>query len=540
LSKPLKNSVLTITNDKDSTKIVVKTDDKGYYGKIRLKEKTNYEISCENRELYYFDATPVQRTTKGIKNSTVLKQDFCLKSQIIIMTVPIYYDLDKANIRPDAAATIDEKILPLLVKYPKLRMELGSHTDCRSSYDYNIDLSQRRADSAVAYLVRKGIDARRLLAKGYGESQLVNDCKCEGAVKVNCTEEQHQENRRTTIKTLDVNFDPNMKVVDGPDGNNVNVKPIIVKLEKKDANYLVNAAANGLETTTNSLVMAGKDISISLMELKNQMIKGQVKPEQLTGITQADIMANRLKPNATVKLNTLRFGPKDRGNTFTEVTAKIISGGTPFVFGLEALTALNGTLNAEEGEMSFKNVNNSALKGGPIESNATKTNGTTGSGTTAGTGTTTAPAADTVSLADYKRVALVSENGNLYIPSTVNDKESVNWKYDIKGRKILISEDMAIQLLENGAITKKDFDPEGETIKLKNGTKVPSNVLIIASLTIGDVTLENVKATVDSSIEESVMGAMNTTLKKVSAVVKGKTLFMKPKEKRTKPGASEE
>jgi hypothetical protein len=69
---------------------------------------------------------------------------------------------------------------------------------------------------------------------------------------------------------------------------------------------------------------------------------------------------------------------------------------------------------------------------------------------------------------------------------------------------------------------------------------VPSNVLIIASLTIGDVTLENVKATVDSSIEESVMGAMNTTLKKVSAVVKGKTLFMKPKEKRTKPGASEE
>jgi len=543
LSKPLKNSVLTITNDKDSTKIVVKTDDKGYYGKIRLKEKTNYEISCENRELYYFDATPVQRTTKGIKNSTVLKQDFCLKSQIIIMTVPIYYDLDKANIRPDAAATIDEKILPLLVKYPKLRMELGSHTDCRSSYDYNIDLSQRRADSAVAYLVRKGIDARRLLAKGYGESQLVNDCKCEGAVKVNCTEEQHQENRRTTIKTLDVNFDPNMKVVDGPDGNNVNVKPIIVKLEKKDANYLVNAAANGIETTTNSLVMAGKDISISLMELKNQMIKGQVKPEQLTGITQADIMANRLKPNATVKLNTLRFGPKDRGNTFTEVTAKIISGGTPFVFGLEALTALNGTLNAEEGEMSFKNVNNNALKGGPIESNATKTNGatgTTGSGTTAGTGTTTAPAADTVSLADYKRVALVSENGNLYIPSTVNDKESVNWKYDIKGRKILISEDMAIQLLENGAITKKDFDPEGETIKLKNGTKVPSNVLIIASLTIGDVTLENVKATVDSSIEESVMGAMNTTLKKVSAVVKGKTLFMKPKEKRTKPGASEE
>jgi len=529
LSKPLKNSVITITNDKDTSKIVVKTNDKGYYGKIRLKEKTNYEISCDNRELYYFDAMPVQRTTKGIKISTTLKQDFCLKSQIIIMTVPIYYDLDRAEIRKDAAAILDEKILPLLLKYPKLRMELGSHTDCRSSYDYNIDLSQRRADSAVAYLVRKGIDARRLLAKGYGESQLVNDCKCEGAVKVPCLESQHQENRRTTIKTLDVNFDPNVKVVGGPDANNVNSKPIIVKMTKKDANFLVATAANGIESSGPSLVSPGKDISISLTELKALIAKGLVKPEHLVGTTIAEIMSGKLKPNTTVKLSTLRFGPKDRSNTFTDIVVKIMAGNNPFVFGVDALIALNGSLNTEESEMTFKNINTEALKGGPIESNATKGAGTTAT-TAAGASTT---AVDTgVSLLDYKRVALISENNNMYVPTMVNDKENINWKFDVKSRKILISEDMVIQLLESGAITKKDFDTEGETIRLKNGTKLPSNVLIIASLQIGDVVLENVKVTVDSTIEEPVMGGMSTTLKKIAALVKGKFLFMKPKEKK--------
>jgi hypothetical protein len=529
LSKPLKNSVITITNDKDSSKIIVKTDDKGYYGKIKLKEKTNYEINCDNRELYYFDAMPVQRTTKGIKISTTLKQDFCLKSQIIIMTVPIYYDLDRAEIRKDAAAILDEKILPLLLKYPKLRMELGSHTDCRSSYDYNIDLSQRRADSAVAYLVRKGIDARRLLAKGYGESQLVNDCKCEGAVKVNCSETQHQENRRTTIKTLDVNFDPNVKVVGGPDANNVNSKPIIVKMTKKDANFLVASAANGIESTGPSLVSPGKDISIGLTELKALIGKGVIKPEHLVGTTIAEIMAGKLKPNATVKLSTLRFGAKDRSYTFTDIVVKIAALANPFVFGVDALTALNGSLNAEESEMTFKNINTEALKGGPIESNSTKAAGSTG-GTTAGG---VVAAVDTgVSLVDFKRVALISENNNMYVPTMVNDKENVNWKFDVKSRKVLITEDMVIQLLESGAITKKDFDTEGETIKLKNGTKLPSNVLIIASIQIGEVVLENVKVTVDSTIEEPVMGGMSTTLKKIAAFVKGKFLFMKPKEKK--------
>lgn len=109
----------------------------------------------------------------------------------------IYYDLDKDNIRQDAAKELDI-LVDVLKLNPTVKIELGSHTDSRQTDAYNLDLSTRRAKSAVAYIVSKGIDARRLEAKGYGETQLVNGC----ADGVACTEEQHQANRRTEVKIM--------------------------------------------------------------------------------------------------------------------------------------------------------------------------------------------------------------------------------------------------------------------------------------------------------------------------------------------------
>ena len=536
-SKPLANSVITFTNDKDTTKIVVKTDANGYYGKVRLKEKTNYEMSCTNRELYYFDAELVQRTTRGIKISTTLKQDFCLYSQIIEEVVPIFYDLDRAEIRSDAAKVLDERILPLLVKYPKLRLELGSHTDCRSSYDYNMGLSQRRADSAVAYLVRKGIDARRLVAQGYGESQLVNDCKCEGAVKVDCPENKHQENRRTTIRTLDVNFDPRVAAVNSKDANNVNVKPIIVKLGKKNDAYIVAAAGNDIAATGTAIVAPGADLTISVLELKNLIAKGVVKQTDLTGVTMADIAGGRVKPTATVKLNTLRVGPKDVSYTMTNVTMKIAAINNPYSFGYDALKANNGTVNTEEGEITFKNVNTEALKDGPIKSTipgtGTTGTGTTGAGTKPGSGTapTSTPAnADTASMADYSQVSLISQGGALFVPTMVNDKENVNWLFNPTGRKIEISEDMFKQLLDAKVVSKKDFE-DGESIKLADGTKLPSNTFV-ASIQIGDFVIQGAKIVISSKVTEPTIGALNTQMKKINATVKGNVLYYKDKTKK--------
>lgn len=108
----------------------------------------------------------------------------------------IYFDLDKSNIRPDAAVEL-AKILDVLEQYPTMELDIRSHTDCRQTAKYNLSLSDRRAKSTVAWLIKQGISPKRLTGKGYGESQLVNDCACEPTNKSECTEEQHQANRRS-------------------------------------------------------------------------------------------------------------------------------------------------------------------------------------------------------------------------------------------------------------------------------------------------------------------------------------------------------
>ncbi len=108
----------------------------------------------------------------------------------------IYFDLDKSFIRKDAAFEL-AKVLAVMQEYPKMKIDVRSHTDCRQTAQYNEALSDRRAKSTMAWLVKNGIEATRLTAKGYGESQLVNDCGCEPTNQSNCTEEQHQANRRS-------------------------------------------------------------------------------------------------------------------------------------------------------------------------------------------------------------------------------------------------------------------------------------------------------------------------------------------------------
>ena len=104
----------------------------------------------------------------------------------------IYFDLDKWNIRPDAAIDI-AKILDVLQQYPTMKIDIRSHTDSRASFQYNEKLSDRRAKSTRDWLITNGISPDRLTAKGYGETQLVNKC----ADGVQCTEAEHQLNRRS-------------------------------------------------------------------------------------------------------------------------------------------------------------------------------------------------------------------------------------------------------------------------------------------------------------------------------------------------------
>ncbi|MCL6294562.1 OmpA family protein [Jejuia spongiicola] len=111
--------------------------------------------------------------------------------------LPIFYELASARITPASKKIIDETLLPLLKSKP-VSIELMSHTDSRGNDDYNMSLSQQRANSVVNYLVSKGISRSRLTARGYGETRLVNRC----SNGVECAESEHQKNRRTEFRVL--------------------------------------------------------------------------------------------------------------------------------------------------------------------------------------------------------------------------------------------------------------------------------------------------------------------------------------------------
>jgi outer membrane protein OmpA-like peptidoglycan-associated protein len=113
----------------------------------------------------------------------------------------IYFDFNKTKITPKAKYELD-KVVKTLNNNPTVEIELGSHTDCRSSKSYNMNLSQKRAKASATYIKARINNPKRVTAKGYGESQLVNNCECEDDVISTCTETEHQENRRTEFRII--------------------------------------------------------------------------------------------------------------------------------------------------------------------------------------------------------------------------------------------------------------------------------------------------------------------------------------------------
>ncbi len=194
--KPIAGVQVTLENAKDKTKQTVITgEDGGYEFEVKpdtennlVAQKDNYATNKETIKQVDNNPNKLQSVQKMYAEGDVIK----LKN--------IYYDRDKYYIRPDAAKELASVILPVLQKYPTMRIEIRSHTDARSSADYNLVLSEKRAKAVVDFLVENGIATSRLRAKGLGESEPINEC-VDG---ISCSEEQHQENRRTEFKILSV------------------------------------------------------------------------------------------------------------------------------------------------------------------------------------------------------------------------------------------------------------------------------------------------------------------------------------------------
>lgn len=205
---PLEGVKMTIvdkTNGKEflSTMTPESGDAKKGIADKKLNDQLTYTIKLEKEGYLTKTVVYSQRVVKpGIINVhenldlTMDKLDVGTDLATIIDIKPIYFDLGKYAIRKDAALELD-KIVKVMNDYPTMQIELGSHTDCRSSYAFNEKLSDNRAKASAAYIKARIKNPERIYGKGYGEYKLKIDCPCEGAVKSTCTEAEHQQNRRT-------------------------------------------------------------------------------------------------------------------------------------------------------------------------------------------------------------------------------------------------------------------------------------------------------------------------------------------------------
>ena len=229
LGNELKNVKVEVYNSTTDKELIVIEDDPDNTFRVNFQRGNHYTIMLRKKGYFakrievYVDVEGCILCFEGLGTYTSPEIESALTSKnemgSIVTDIPmkkivqdeaivldnIYYDYNKANIRKDARPAL-EQLVKILKRNPVI-IELSAHTDSRGKEDYNMALSQQRAQSAVDYIVSRGIKDSRITAKGYGESQLLNDCNDAAS----CTEAEHQKNRRTEFKVTafiaESNFD---------------------------------------------------------------------------------------------------------------------------------------------------------------------------------------------------------------------------------------------------------------------------------------------------------------------------------------------
>ncbi|MND37082.1 Outer membrane protein P5 precursor [compost metagenome] len=193
-SKPLVNVSVTVDNKGEQDTAI--TDDRGRFG-FELKPGEECSVKAEKEGFLSDHKNGLKYVKLQESPSVVILQLDSIILNKAIKLEHIYYDSGKWNLKPKSKTELN-KLVALLTENPTIKIELSSHTDSRSSDKANLILSQKRAKTAVDYIISKGIAKDRLVAKGYGETKLLN--KCKNGVK--CSNAAHQMNRRTEIAIL--------------------------------------------------------------------------------------------------------------------------------------------------------------------------------------------------------------------------------------------------------------------------------------------------------------------------------------------------
>ncbi len=192
--EPIKNAKITFLDANQNIIATTNSDSLGSFKINDVRLDREYFVKIES-ESYITKEFRIKKG--GIKDNDleIFPKIIQIKSGddlVKLLNITIYFDLDKYFIRSDAEVEL-AKVIEILKMYPNLKIDIRSHTDSRQSEAYNLRLSNFRANSTRDYLIKKGITKERITCKGYGESQLLNNC----ADEVPCTREQHQENRRS-------------------------------------------------------------------------------------------------------------------------------------------------------------------------------------------------------------------------------------------------------------------------------------------------------------------------------------------------------
>lgn len=201
---PLEGAVVELLEGDNKVPVLTKTNELSNDFNIPLDPNKSYTV--------YVDRDGYNRDTITM-NTIGIFDDYTTSKEIVLVRKPkatrkvsrnepivlksIYFDFDKYDILPEAEKDLGY-LKSLMDKYPDLRIELSAHTDSRGNDKYNLKLSQQRAESTKDWLVEKGITSSRIVAKGYGETKLLNKCKN----GVDCSEEEHQMNRRSEFKII--------------------------------------------------------------------------------------------------------------------------------------------------------------------------------------------------------------------------------------------------------------------------------------------------------------------------------------------------
>ena len=202
-NEPIAGATVVLTNTRDESTETVITGKDGKY-EFQPVKKGKYVVSAV-KENYATNTEEVGKIKPKKNEQESYEQNLGMIAAGDIFRIEnIYYDYGKSEIRKDARKELMTTVLPVLKKYPEIVIEIRSHTDSRSSTEFNQELSQSRARSVVEFLASHGVEMERMQFAGFGESMLVNEC----ADGVNCSEKKHQQNRRTEFKVLNVGATP--------------------------------------------------------------------------------------------------------------------------------------------------------------------------------------------------------------------------------------------------------------------------------------------------------------------------------------------